>query len=153
MNELYLGDFAVGQTFSSGSLRVDAEQIKSFAAQFDPQPFHLDEASAAHTFFGGLAASGWHTAALTMRLLVGSEFRPAGGHIGAGVEEMNWPRAVRPGDTLHLKIEIVGVRASKSRPNQGLIKVKTTTLNQNDEPVQMFTGNLLVIAREPAKYG
>ena len=88
-----------------------------------------------------------------MRLLVGSEFRPAGGLIGAGVEEMNWPRAVRPGDTLHLNIEIVGVRASKSRPNQGLIKVKTTTLNQNDEPVQVFTGNLLVIARGPAKYG
>jgi len=151
VNELFLEDFAAGQTFGSGSVRVDAADIKSFAAQFDPQPFHLDEQTAARTFFGGLAASGWHTAALTMRLMVESEFKPAGGLIGAGVEEMNWPRAVRPGDTLHLTIEIIGVRASKSRPTQGLIKVRTTTLNQNDEPVQMFTGNLLVIARGAAK--
>jgi len=151
VKEQFLEDFAVGQTFGSGSVSVTADDIKSFAGQFDPQPFHLDEQTAARTFFGGLAASGWHTAALTMRLLVDSEFKPAGGLIGAGVEAMNWPRAVRPGDTLHLKIEIVEVRASKSRPNQGLIKVKTTTLNQHDEPVQVFTGNLLVIARGAAK--
>jgi acyl dehydratase len=150
VNAHYLEDFAVGQTFGSGSLRVDVQQIQAFAAQFDPQPFHLDEKSARGTFFGGLVASGWHTAALTMRLLVDSELKPAGGLIGAGLDELNWPRAVRPGDVLHLKIEIIGVRPSKSRPTQGFIKVRTTTLNQHDEPVQVFVGNLLVIARAPA---
>lgn len=153
MKELYLEDFAAGQTFGSGRLRVNVDEIKSFATQFDPQPFHLDEDAAAHSFFGGLVASGWHTAALTMRLLVGSEFKPAGGLIGAGMDELNWPKAVRPGDELHLKIEIIGVRASKSRPDRGLLKVRTTTLNQNDEPVQVFTGNLLAVARGSAKNG
>jgi acyl dehydratase len=146
----YLEDFAVGQTFNSGRLRVDAIEIKSFAAQYDPQPFHLDEAAAQNTMFRGLAASGWHTAAMTMRLLVGSEFQPAGGLIGAGMDELNWPKPVRPGDELHLNIEIIGVRPSKSRPSQGFIKVRTTTLNQHDEPVQVFVGNLLVIARPTA---
>ncbi len=150
MNVLYLEDFAVGQTFSSGRMRVDVQEIKTFAAQYDPQPFHLDEEAAQKSIFRGLAASGWHTAAMTMRLLVGSDFQPAGGLIGAGMDELNWPKPVRPGDELHLKIEIVGVRPSKSRPSQGFIKVRTTTLNQNDEPVQIFVGNLLVIARLPA---
>ncbi len=149
MNELYLEDFAVGQTFGSGSLQVDAEQIKSFAAQFDPQPFHLDEASAAHTFFGGLAASGWHTAALTMRLLVDSEFRPVGGMIGAGFDELRWPLPVRPGDQLHVESEVLDVRPSKSRPHLGLVKLRITTTNQNGEAVQVFVANI-VVPRRPA---
>jgi acyl dehydratase len=145
----YLEDFEPGQKFGSGRLRVDPERIKSFAAEFDPQPFHLDEASARETFFKGLAASGWHTTAMTMRLLVDGELKPAGGIIGAGFEELRWPRPVRPGDELHVESEVLEVRPSKSRPDQGLIKVRTTTLNQNDEPVQVFVGNLLV-PRRPA---
>ena len=143
----YLEDFAVGQKFSSPTLTVDRERIKSFAAEFDPQPFHLDEEAAKNTFFRRLAASGWHTTAMTMRLLHESDFNPAGGIIGAGFEELRWPRPTRPGDTLHVEAEILEVRPSKSRPDQGLIKVRTTTLNQNNEPVQIFTANLLVQRR------
>jgi acyl dehydratase len=150
MSEHYLEDFAVGQTFGSGQQRVDEERIKAFAAEFDPQPFHLDQEAARHTIFGGLAASGWHTAAITMRLLVESELRPAGGIVGAGFEELRWPRPVRPGDVLRLESEVLEVRPSKSRPNQGLIKVRTTTFNQNGEPVQVFVGNLVVPARSKA---
>jgi acyl dehydratase len=128
-------------------MRVERERIKSFAAEFDPQPFHLDESTARDTFFKGLAASGWHTAAITMRLLVDGELKPAGGIIGAGFDEMRWPRPVRPGDELCVETEVLEVRPSKSRLDQGLIKVRTTTLNQNGEPVQVFVGNLLVVRR------
>jgi len=147
MSGRYLEDFAVGQTYASGRLRVDKERIKSFAAEFDPQPFHLDEEAARQTIFGGLAASGWHTAALTMRLLVESELRPAGGIVGAGFDEFRWPRPVRPGDELRVQSEVLEVRPSKSRPEQGVIKVKTTTLNQKDEVVQVSVGNLIVPKR------
>jgi acyl dehydratase len=95
----------------------------------------------------GLAASGWHTAAMTMRLLVDSELKPAGGIVGAGFDEMRWPRPVRPGDELYVESEVLEVRPSKSRPDQGVIKVRTTTLNQNGEPVQLFVGNLIVLRR------
>jgi acyl dehydratase len=148
MTVQYLEDYAVGQTFGSGQLRMDQERIKTFAAEFDPQPFHLDEEAARTTLFRGLAASGWHTAAATMRLLVDSELKPAGGLVGAGLDELNWPRPVRPGDVLHLKNEVIAVRPSKSRPGQGVIKVRTTTLNQNDEPVQILVANLVVPARQ-----
>jgi acyl dehydratase len=146
----YLEDFAVGQRFGSGRVRVDEERVKSFAAEFDPQPFHLDEAAAHGSVFRGLAASGWHTAAMTMRLLVESELKPAGGIVGAGFDEFRWPRPVRPGDELHLDIEVMEVRPSKSRPEQGLIKVKTTTVNQNGEAVQVSVGNL-VVPRRPVE--
>jgi acyl dehydratase len=148
---MYLEDFQPGQVFGSATMRVDPERIKSFAAEFDPQPFHTDEATARDTLFKGLAASGWHTAAITMRLLVESEFKPAGGIIGAGFEEMRWPRPVRPGDVLRVQSEVLEVRQSKSKPDQGMIKVRTTTLNQNDEPVQVFVGNLLVPRRATAR--
>ncbi len=147
MSERYLEDFAAGQKFGSGRLRVDKERIKTFAAEFDPQPFHLDEDAARATIFRGLAASGWHTAALTMRLLVESELKPAGGIVGAGFDEFRWPLPVRPGDELHVESEVLEVRPSKSRPNQGLIKVRTTTLNQNGEAVQVHVGNLVVPRR------
>lgn len=143
----FLEDFAAGQKFGSARVRVDAEQVKRFAAEFDPQPFHLDEQAAERSFFRGLAASGWHTAALTMRLLVGSELAPAGGIVGAGFDEFRWPRPVRPGDELHLEIEVLEVRPSKSRPEQGLVKLRTTTLNQRNEPVQVSVGNLVVPRR------
>ncbi len=148
--ERYLEDFEVGQKFSSGKLRVEKEQIKSFAAEFDPQPFHLDDDAARKTMFGGLAASGWHTAAITMKLLVESDLKPAGGIVGAGFDELRWPLPVRPGDELRVESEILNVRTSKSHPQQGLIKVRTTTLNQNDQPVQVAVGNLVVPRRAKA---
>jgi acyl dehydratase len=149
MTERYLEDFAVGQVFGSGRLMVGGERIKSFAAEFDPQPFHLDEERARNSIFRGLAASGWHTAALTMRLLVESEMRPAGGIVGAGFDEFRWPRPVRPGDELRLESEVLDVRPSRSRPEQGLIRVRTTTLNQNGDAVQILIANL-VVPRRPA---
>jgi acyl dehydratase len=148
MHELYLEDLAPGQKYQSGKLTVDADQIKAFAGQYDPQPFHLDEAAAKDTIFRGLAASGWHTAALTMRLMVQGEFRLAGGIVGAGFEEMRWPQPVRPGDELRVENEVLEVRASKSRPEQGVIKVRGTTFNQRDEAVQVFVGNLIVQRRQ-----
>jgi acyl dehydratase len=143
----YLEEFAVGQRFGSGQLVVDKGRIKSFAAEFDPQPFHLDEATARGTIFGELAASGWHTAAMTMRLLVDSAIKPAGGIVGAGFDELLWPHPVRPGDELHLESEVLEVRPSKSRPQQGLLKIRTSTLNQNNEPVQIMVANLIVLRR------
>jgi len=149
MSEKYLEDFAVGQKFSSGRIRIDIERAKAFAAEFDPQPFHLDEESARQSIFGGLAASGWYTAAVTMRLLVESDLKPAGGIVGAGLDEFRWPRPVYPGDELQIESEVLETRPSKSRPEHGLIKLRTTTLNQNSEAVQILVANL-VVQRRPA---
>jgi acyl dehydratase len=143
----YLEDFAVGQTFGSGTLHVSEGDITAFAAQFDPQPFHMDSSAARETLFGGLVASGWHTTALMMRLLVGSDLKPAGGLIGAGVDELRWPKPVRPGDTLRLTCEIVDMRPSRSRPRDGLLKVRMTMVDQHDEPVLVFVANLIVRRR------
>ena len=148
--ERFLEDFASGQKFGSGSARVDAERVKRFAAEFDPQPFHMDEQAAARSFFRGLAASGWHTAALTMRLLVESGLNPAGGIVGAGFDEFRWPRPVRPGDELRVEVEVLEVRPSRSRPEQGLVKIRTTTLNQDGAPVQVSVGSLVVPRRGAA---
>jgi acyl dehydratase len=148
LSEHYLEDFAVGQTFRSGRLRIDKEQIFAFATQFDPQPFHLDEAAARHSIFGGLCASGWHTLAVTMRLLLDSELKPAGGLIGAGMDECRWPRPVRPDDELRVACEVIEVRTSNSRPEQGLIKLRTTTFNQNGEAVLVYVANLVVPRRK-----
>jgi len=137
----------VGQTFGSGRLRIDGERALAFAAEFDPQPFHLDEA-ARHSIFGGMTASGWHTAAVTMRLLIETELQPAGGIVGAGLDECRWPRPVRPGDELRVECEVLEVRPSKSRPEQGLIKLRTTTLNQDDEAVLVHVLNLVVLRRK-----
>ena len=137
------------QKFASGQLKVDRERIKSFAAEFDPQPFHLSEEAARESVFKGLAASGWHTAAMTMRLLVESELKPMVGIVGVGFDEFRWPSPVRPDDTLHLEIEVLEVRPSRSRSDQGVIRVKTTTLNQRNEPVQISIGSLIV-PRRPA---
>jgi len=150
MTAHYLDDFAVGQIFKTGHVRVDKDQIFAFARQFDPQPFHIDEEAARQSPFAGLAASGWHTAALTMRLMVDGEFKPVGGILGVGFDELSWPRAVRPGDELHATSEILEVRPSKSKPDRGMLRVRTTTFNQNDEPVMVFTGNLLVPRRPSA---
>jgi acyl dehydratase len=144
----YLEDFTPGQVFGGAlRVRVELQQIKSFAAEFDPQPFHLDEEAARDTIFRGLAASGWHTAAMTMRLLVASELQPAGGIVGAGFDELRWPLPVRPGDELRVESEILEVRPLKSRTDRGVIKVQTTTLNQHGEAVQVLIGNLFVPRR------
>ena len=150
MSERYFEDFAVGQIFGSGRIRVDATRIKTFAAEFDPQPFHLDEESASISFFHGLAASGWHTAAVTMRLLVEGELKPAGGIIGLGFDEFRWPRPVRPGDELRVESEVLEARPAKSRPKRGLIRLRTTTFNQADEPVQVAVGTIVVSRRSAA---
>ena len=149
MSERFLEGLTVGQTFGSGRLKIDADGIKRFAAEFDPQPFHLDEQAARRTIFGGLAASGWHTAALTMRLVVESEFKPAGGVVGASFEELRWPHPVRPGDELRVQTEVLEIRPSTSRPELGFAKVKVTALNQKGETVQLYIGNLVVLRRQP----
>ena len=144
---LYLDDIAVGQTFATGTVEVEIEKVKAFAAEFDPQPFHLDELAARASMFGELVASGWHTAALTMRLLVDGDFQIAGGLIGLGVEEIRWPRPVRPGDVLRVESEVLDVRPSKSLPDRGIVKMRNTTLNQLDEPVMTQIVNILVPRR------
>jgi acyl dehydratase len=149
MSAHYLEDFATGQVFKTGTHRVDKEQIVSFARQYDPQFFHVDEEAARKSPFQGLAASGWHTAAMTMRLMVDGELKPVGGILGVGFDDLSWPRPVRPGDELRVQSEILEVRPSRSKPDRGMIRVRTTTLNQNGEPVMIFTGNLLV-PRRPA---
>ena len=147
MTKQYLEDFAAGQVYRSNRLQVDKGQILAFASQFDPQPYHLDEEAARKSVFKGLAASGWHTAAMTMRLLMESEFQPADGILGVGLEELSWPRPVRPDDELRVESQVLEVRPSKLRTDRGVIRLRTTTLNQNDQPVQIFTGNLLVPRR------
>ncbi len=143
---LYLDDLHVGQRFASGTQLVDAAQITAFALQFDPQPFHLDHAAAKDTLFAGLAASGWHTAAITMRLLVDTGLPLAGGIIGAG-GELSWPRPTRPGDVLRVESEVLEITPSRSRPERGTATVQSLTLNQRDEVVQKLIARLIVPRR------
>jgi acyl dehydratase len=144
--EKYFEDFAAGQTYRTRDLRVTADEITRFAAEFDPQPFHLDDERAQSTMFKGLAASGWHTAALTMKLLVESDFKPAGGMIGVGFEG-RWPKPVRPGDQLHVEAEVLALRLSKSNPARGVMTVRAITLNQDGDAVQVSTFNIIVPSR------
>lgn len=144
---LYLEDFHVGRVFGSATYAVTPENIKDFASQWDPQVFHLDEAGAEPTFFQGLAASGWHTACITMRLLITSEFRPANGVIGAGVEELKWHRPVRPGDVLRVRAEVLESRSMRSRPGYGIVRMRVDTLDAAGQAVQTFFTPLVVQAR------
>ena len=145
--ELYFEDFHIGQQFQSeGSAKVSAEEIKEFGTKYDPQPFHLDEAAGEGSFFKGLAASGWLTAAIVMRLRVQS-IKVFGGMIGAGVEEMRWTEPVRPGDTIRTEIEVVGVRQSTSRKNFGIVRTRTLAYNQRNELVLRSTVNFLAPRR------
>ena len=141
----YMEDLYVGQRFTSGLCQMNEDRMKTFAAEFDPQPFHLDKAAAERSIFRGLSASGWHTAAVTMRLQVGS-LPFAGGMVGLG-GEIAWPRPTRPGDTLHVESEIVEIVPSRSKPNQGVVIVRCTTLNQKGDHVQAFTAKILVFKR------
>ena len=145
MSVLYLEDLEVGRRFTSAGAALDAAQIREFAGRFDPQPFHLDEQAAQASFFAGLAASGWHTAALTMRLIVES-VPLAGGVIGGGVE-VTWPQPTRPGDVLTVESEVVEVTPSRSRPERGMIRLKSETRNQRGEVVQTMTAKLVVPRR------
>lgn len=139
---LYLDDVKVGDRFRSGEQALDAEQIIDFATSFDPQRFHLSDTAAQDTIFKGLAASGWHTAAITMRLLVES-WPMADGVIGAGVE-LSWPQPTRPGDILHAESTILDIRPSRSKPGQAMATLETLTFNQNGEVVQrMLSKNVL----------
>lgn len=144
--QLYLEDLFVGRRFSSASHAVAAEEITAFARQFDPQPFHLGHDSAKGTFFGGLAASGWHTAALTMRLNVEGGLPIAGGIVGAG-GEISWPKALRPGDVIHVESEIAEIVPSRSRPDRAIVTAISRTLNQRDEVVQILKAKLVVFRR------
>jgi acyl dehydratase len=146
MTARYFEEFAAGQTFRSAPQRIDAEALKRFAAEFDPQPFHLDEAAAEDSLFRGFAASGWHTAALTMRLCLASDFRPAGGIVGIG-GELQWLKPVRPGDELRVEIAVTETRLSRSRPSHGIVSVRIATLNQDGDTVQTFAPTLFVERR------
>jgi acyl dehydratase len=143
---LYLDDLRVGQRFASATHVIDAAQIKAFARQFDPQPFHLDEEAAKAGLFGGLVASGWHTAAITMRLQVDSGLPIAGGIVGIG-GEMSWPRPTRPGDALSVVSEILEVTPSRSRPDRGVVRIRSETRNQRNEVVQILDAKLFVPRR------
>lgn len=136
-------DIAVGQVFEHGEIAVTDESVIAFARQFDPQIFHLDTEAAKDTFFAGLAASGWHTAAMTMRLIVDSGLKLAGGIIGAG-GSLTWPKPTRPGDVLSIRIEVLELRPSRSRPERGTLKARVTTRNQHGDELQIMTCDLLV---------
>ena len=142
---LYLEDLHVGQSFVSRTHALDKEQIKAFAAEFDPQPFHLDEDAARDTIFRGLAASGWHTAALTMRLLVES-VALADGLIGASTE-VSWPRPTRPGMVLQVFSEIADIRPSKSKPDMAIVTLRSETRDQDGNVLQVFVARMPVYRR------
>jgi acyl dehydratase len=145
-DRLYLDDLEVGQRFTSGTYLMEANRMKEFAAEFDPQPFHLDEAAAHSSVFKGLVASGWHTAAVAMRLLASGGLPIANGLIGFG-GEIAWPRPTRPGDLLRIESEVLEIAPSGSKPRQGVVTVRSEMLNQNGDVVYLLTAKLLVFRR------
>jgi acyl dehydratase len=145
---LFLDDLKVGDRFTSAEHALDEQQIITFASQFDPQPFHLNQTAAKNTLFAGLAASGWHTASVTMRLLVTSGMPLAEGIIGAGAE-ISWPEPTRPGDVLHVESEIIAITPSRSRPDRGMVTLRSETRNQHQKVLQTLTSKL-VVSRRPA---
>jgi acyl dehydratase len=143
---LFLEDLRVGQRFESDTYRMEESRIKEFALEYDPQPFHLDESAARASIFRGLAASGWHTAAVAMRLLVTSGLPLANGIIGVG-GEISWPNPTRPGDMLRVESEIIEIVPSRSNPDRAIVTVRNTMLNQNQQVVYIFTAKILVFKR------
>jgi acyl dehydratase len=138
----------VGRRFTTGSVAVDAAAIRAFAAEYDPQPFHLDETAARASVFGRLVASGWHTMALTMRMLVEGGLQPAWGLIGLGADELRWPRPVEPGDQLQAEWEVIETRTSSSKLDRGIVRIQVTTRNQRGEVVLTLITTVLVPRRE-----
>jgi acyl dehydratase len=151
--ERYFEDLAVGQRFAAGSIAVDLQAMTAFAEAFDPQPFHLDEEAGRTSVFGRLVASGWHTMALTMRLLVESELRSPWGLIGLGADELRWPRPVLPGDVLQVEWEVVELRPSSSKPDRGTARLRVTTRNQRGEIVLTLVTTILLPRRPAAPSG
>lgn len=143
---LYLEDFVVGHRFEAGGFALDAEQIKAFATQYDPQPFHTDEVAARDSFFGGLAASGWQVACLTMKQMIEEGPNVASGQIGAG-GEIAWPKPTWPGDVLRVSSEVLDIKPSRSKPDRGIVTLRTETRNQTGETVYVFTAKMLVFRR------
>jgi acyl dehydratase len=148
VTEKYLEDLNVGDRFGSDTIEVTEESIIAFAREFDPQAFHLDQKAAEESIFKGLSASGWHTAAMSMKLFVTGELKLAGGSVGLGVDELRWPLPVRPGDVLRLETEILDVRASRSKPDRGIIRIRNVTTNQRGEVVQTFMAFVMVRRRQ-----
>lgn len=146
MSQRYFEDLKAGDRFKSATYQVSEEQLISFAREFDPQPFHLDAAVADQTMFKGIIASGWHTAAITMRLFV-QTLNFAEGAIGLGVDELRWPNGVRPGDGLQVETEIVDLRVSRSKPSHGVVRLRNVTTNQRNEVVQTMSASALVLRR------
>jgi acyl dehydratase len=145
---LYFDDLAVGATYEAGPVTMERDRIVAFATEFDPQPMHIDEAAAKASPLGGLIASGWHTASVTMRMLIdGASPKLAGGSVGAGIESISWPTPVRPGDVLRARSEIIELRPSKSRPDRGLMRLKTTTTREDGAVVQTITAVIMVPRR------
>ena len=151
MAEMWLDDFAPGQVFESPAIDVRQDDIVAFARRYDPQPFHLDPAAAAESVFGGLVASGWHTAAMTMRLFVDHGPRPRGGLVGLGVEELRW-QALRPGARIRMRAEVLEVRRSRSRPDRGTVRIRLLTLDEGGREVQHAIPTILVPARHGAPW-
>lgn len=147
MNERSLEDFHIGDRFRSVDHCVNEDEIVEFARKYDPQPFHVDPVAARESLFGGLVASGWQTASITMRLLAQSDINVAGGLIGMGVEELRWPAPVRPGDRLHVETGVLEVRPSQSHPDHGIVRVNSRTLNQSGQEVQTMRTALWVPRR------
>ncbi len=147
--QMFYEDLAVGGIYRSAAIDVTEQEAIAFAARYDPQPFHTDAAAAQQSVFGGLVTSGWLTAALTMRLMVTSEFSFGSGVVGLGVDSLRWPRSVRPGDRLTATVEVTAMRVSGSKPDFGVVKIRTTTANQQGETVQVMVSNVLV-RRRPA---
>src|SRR2546430_509309 len=147
MQERYFEGLKPGDRFKSETYSVSEEQIIAFAREFDPQPFHLDAAIARQTMFKGLIASGWHTAAITMRLFV-QTLNFAEGAIGLGVDEVRWPTAVKANDGLQVETEIVDLRESRSKPSHGIVRIRNVTTNQRGEVVQTMSASALVLRRK-----
>jgi len=147
---LYFEDMQVGRHFNTGSVAMEEAKMIAFAREFDPQPMHTDPEAAARSIFGGLIGSGWYTAALTMRLVIGGEMKPdERGRVGLGIELLRWPTPSRPGDVLTAVTEVLEARASTSRPDRGIVKLRTLTYNQRREVMQELVANVLV-PRRPA---
>ena len=146
-------DLTVGERYGTATHTVTAEEIVAFARQFDPQPFHLDAVAAKESLFGEQVASGWHTAAVSMRLMVQGEMQVAGGVIGHHIEELRFPRPVRPGDTLRVVQELVEKSEFPGRPDHGRIKLRCRTFNQHGKVVQDMTANLIVARRAAPRAG
>lgn len=147
---LYIEDLHLGQKFKAGPVKITAEEIITFAKQFDPQDFHTDPVKASETIFGGLAASGWHTGGLTMRMMLQALPKIKGGMVGRGAEKIEWPRPVRPGDELSVEMEVIDIKISDNRPESGVMKTRNTTFNQKGEIVMRMETKAFIPRREKA---